>query len=422
MILLAMKCSVVAALLALASISQPAVAFAYGISTSQSGHHLRWDVDTVAFRMDPELVAALPEGQIMAATGMAFDAWRGLPRVPDLILRPGLPESPGHHDGGPTNGIYLIRDWQGKADQLAVTVVTYSGDTGRVLDADILVNANAAYSLLDEIAPDGTHYDIGAIMTHEAGHSLGLDESHTHPEATMWPSVNLGDTQQRSLSQDDEDGVIANYATSMPQPVSGCGRASVTGRSGASGSALWFGLAVVLAALWIARRALRGVARPALAFGLTGLVLATPVANGEDSATQGYEVHGTHGAAMQTPTRWISSRSAEAQQRLQQALGASSAAVLIQGRVHGLGASMKNGLITSQHAVRDAAGNEHRFSSLGGEVGGIGQRVSDSEPGPQDGEEIMLGSSVNGGTPWAYHRDGVVFGGWLGEGPAIRLE
>ena len=56
MILLAMKSSVVATILAVAGLSQPAVAFAYGISTSQNGRHLRWDVDAVAFRMDPELI------------------------------------------------------------------------------------------------------------------------------------------------------------------------------------------------------------------------------------------------------------------------------------------------------------------------------------------------------------------------------
>jgi hypothetical protein len=396
------------------------VAFAYGISTSQSGHHLRWSVDTVAFRMDPELEAVLPEGHIMAATNMAFDAWRGLPRVPDLVLRPGLPVSPGHHEGGPTNGLYLIRDWQGKPDQLAVTVVTYSGDTGRVLDADILVNANAAYALLDETSPATTHYDIGAILTHEAGHSLGLDESHTHPEATMWPSVNLGDTHQRSISEDDEQGVIMNYSGALPAPIAGCGRASVMGRTTHGGQMLWLGLVALAAGLWIARRTLRSLPRrPALAFGLSGLVFFAPVSTGEDSGngTDGYHVHGTHSVRVHTPTQWISGRTAEAQARLE-VLGHGTA---VRGTASVMGASLQNGLIVTKHSVRDAAGNEHSFSTLGGEVDGIGQLVSDSVAGPADGEEIVLGTSEQGGTPWAYHRDGLVFGGWLGEGPAIQL-
>ncbi|HMI93570.1 MAG TPA: matrixin family metalloprotease [Polyangiales bacterium] len=381
-------------------------------------------MDTVAFRMDPELVAVLPDGDIMAATNMAFDAWRGLPRVPDLMLRPGLPETPGHHDDGPTNGLYLIRDWQGKPDQLAVTVVTYSGDTGRVLDADILVNANAAYALLDEAAPATTHYDIGAILTHEAGHSLGLDESFMHAEATMWPSVNLGDTHQRTISEDDEQGVIMNYSGTMPLPVAGCGKASVLGRSShQGGQVLWIGLAVLAAGLWFSRRALRSVPRPALAFGLTGLVLAAPVPASEDNGIEGYAVHGEHAERMRTPAQWISSSTVEARARLEHLLGPDAAkALLVHGTARVMGASMQNGLITTQHSVRDSAGNEHRFGTLGGEVDGIGQLVSDSEPGPVDGEEIVLGTSAHGGTPWAYHRDGLVFGGWLGEGPAIRLE
>jgi hypothetical protein len=185
---------------------------------------------------------------------------------------------------------------------------------------------------------------------------------------------------------------------------------------------LWLGLAALVAGLWIARRALRGLPRPALAFGLTGLVLAAPVSTSGDSASEDYEVHGVH-AQVHTPAQWISSRTAAAQQRLEQVLGQGAAAnVLVRGKARVMGASMRNGLIVTEHSVRDSAGNEHRFGTLGGEVDGIGQLVSDSEAGPVDGEEIVLGTSAQGGTPWAYHRDGLVFGGWLGEGPAIRLE
>jgi hypothetical protein len=431
-----MKSSVISALIvAVAGLSQPAVAFAYGISTSQSGHHLRWDVDTVAFRMDPELEAVLPQGQILAATNMAFDAWRGLPRVPDLMLRPGTPVSPGHHDGGPTNGLYLIRDWQGKPDQLAVTVVTYSGDTGRVLDADILVNANAAYGLLNESSPDTQHYDIGAILTHEAGHSLGLDESRFHPEATMWPSVNLGDTHQRSISDDDEEGVIANYASEMPLPVAGCGNASVTGRPAQRAHVLFFALAALAAGLWLSRRSLRGLPRPTLAFGLAGLVLVAPSAGSSDassteasaraSADESATVTESARVAQQAmlarlPHGWVSSREPQARVRLEAALGHGAAeAVLVHGHSHTLAAAWQNGLIVTQHVVRDDAGAEHRIASLGGEVDGIGQLVSDSEAGPIDGAEVVLGSNAN---DWAYSQNGLLFGGALGDGPAIRIE
>ena len=35
---------------------------------------------------------------------------RGLPRVPDLMLRPGLPVSAGYHEGEDSNGVYFVRD------------------------------------------------------------------------------------------------------------------------------------------------------------------------------------------------------------------------------------------------------------------------------------------------------------------------
>src|SRR5262245_50133352 len=145
-----MKYCCICACLALVGMANPGTARAYGLNRSESGEPLRWSVDTVGFRLSSGLADAMPNGEAFAATTMAFEAWRGLPRVPDLMLVSGEPAAMGHHEGGPTNGVYLVRDWQSAPDQLAITVVTYSKSTGRVLDADILVNANADIQLLDE--------------------------------------------------------------------------------------------------------------------------------------------------------------------------------------------------------------------------------------------------------------------------------
>src|SRR5262245_3991259 len=125
-------------------------AHAYTINTTELGKRIRWSVDSVSLQMDAEYEGYLDPGDSFAALEMGFEAWRGLPRVPDLIVRSGRPAGLGHHDGHPTNGIYLLRDWPYEKEKLAVTIVTYEMDTGRLLDADIVVNGQAAFALLDE--------------------------------------------------------------------------------------------------------------------------------------------------------------------------------------------------------------------------------------------------------------------------------
>ncbi len=92
---------------------------------------------------------------------------------------------------------------------LALTTVTFSRSTGEILDADIEVNSFGVALSTD--ARSGSN-DLQAILTHEAGHFLGLDHSHL-PEATMHASysTDVTDMAFRSLHRDDERGVCAIY-------------------------------------------------------------------------------------------------------------------------------------------------------------------------------------------------------------------
>jgi hypothetical protein len=428
-----MKYSVVVAVLGLAAVASPQTAFAYGINMSESGNPLRWDRDTVAFRMDPELETSLPAGTAFGAVSMGFEAWRGLPRVPDLVLQPGKPEKAGHHGGErATNGVYLVRDWKGEPDQLAITVVTYNRSTGEIFDADILVNANASYQLLDESAPvDGAHYDLGAILTHEAGHSLGLDESETHPEATMWPLVSPGETHQRTLAEDDEQGVITNYAGSVPDAALGCGPSSVLGRPGEKSDALLSALLVLAAGLWLARTVRRqNLARRTLAFGLGSALIVAP---GVGSAPAAGDEHADHAVASAAhghgrgpraavPGVWLPESDPAARVRIARAFGpAAATSRLVRGHAKARASAWKDGFIVTEHAVREASGAEHRFEVRGGTVGELSQRWIHDAPPPADGDEIVLGTDDSGRTGWAHYQGGLIFGGSLGHGPAIRI-
>jgi hypothetical protein len=383
--------------------------------------------------MEPELEAFMPAGSAFGAVSMGFEAWRGLPRVPDLVLQPGRPEKAGHHGGErATNGIYLVRDWQGEPDQLAITVVTYNRSTGEIFDADILVNANASYQLLDEgAAADVSHYDLGAILTHEAGHSLGLDESDTHPEATMWPLVSPGETHQRTLSEDDEQGVITNYAGSVPDAALGCGPSSVLGRPGKKSDALLSALFVLAAGLWLARTVRRqNLARRTLAFGLGSVLIVAPGVGSAPAAGDEHADHAVataaaghaHGPRAAVPSAWLAESDPAARVRIARAFGpAAATSRLVRGRIAGRAAAWQDGFIVTQHAVRDASGAEHEFELRGGTVGELSQRWIHDAPLPADGAEVVLGRDEHGRTGWAHYEGGLIFGGSLGHGPAIRI-
>jgi hypothetical protein len=176
--------------------------------------------------------------------------------------------APGYQTATRTNGIYLMNPWPFAKEQLAVTVSTYDLD-GHMIGADILVNGESDYAFL----PDGddiagmAHHDIAAVLTHEMGHVLGLDESPDDQSATMWPYIRGGEVHQRTLSDDDEQGIVSAYKdmTFEAAPANaGCTQASVLGARADASTMQWSGF--MFAAAWVGRRSLarRSVQRTSL--------------------------------------------------------------------------------------------------------------------------------------------------------------
>jgi hypothetical protein len=401
--------------------------------------------------MDSEYEHYLEPGDAFAAIEMGFDAWRGLPRVPDLVIRPGYPASLGHHDGHPTNGIYLLKDWPYEKEKLAVTIVTYEMDTGRLLDADIVVNGEAHFKLLPEpMTMPNDNYDLAAVLTHETGHVLGLGESKATPDATMWPYARPGDIDKRTLDDDDEEGVTESYLSAPPPASGACGSLTVAGRAHTH-SRLALGLWALAICPFVVGRSRR---RRRVLFGAASLFLIAMLVGFGDpeaanpatrriAAIEALTRDGTRDdrAALEVLS---SDESTEVARRAQHALGVILARApklriaaqsetgsarlrdligtgreLLVGRATRGETLVENGRFFTHYTVKTADGSEHMLRVQGGVRDGIGQRVLDAEPLPADAQEVAVVEQADGTQHWAYHQAGLLFGGQLGDGAAV---
>ncbi len=91
---------------------------------------------------------------------------------------------------------------------IALTTVTFRVDSGAIVDADIEIDSNPTRHPLSTTTPSTSQYDLLSVITHEAGHFLGL--AHTPVAmATMTPRYESGDTFLRDLERDDVCGICA---------------------------------------------------------------------------------------------------------------------------------------------------------------------------------------------------------------------
>lgn len=140
----------------------------------------------------------------------------------------------------PNANVWMFRDqdwpYEGQSSTLALTSTLFDTKTGALLDADVEINSFA----VDLTTTDtNVQKDLASIVTHEAGHFLGLAHS-TVKAATMFAQYQAGDLNYRSLHPDDVSGVCATYPParavpqcSQPSPPHGFSRFCGGGVSGA---------------------------------------------------------------------------------------------------------------------------------------------------------------------------------------------
>ncbi len=158
--------------------------------------------------------------QVMHA---AFATWAGasclgggMPQMAVTEAAPAVCDKHEYNSNASNANIILYHDtswpYEGTANTLALTTVTYNIDTGEIYDADMELNsADNDFTL----GTSNVEFDLQSIVTHETGHFQGLAHSG-NPTAVMWPEYTEHTVTLRTLTPDDEAGLCAVYP---PSPV-----------------------------------------------------------------------------------------------------------------------------------------------------------------------------------------------------------
>lgn len=147
----------------------------------------------------------------------AFQRWTGVRcdgQAISLVVDDRSPVScdePEYNSSHPNANIIMFRDadwpYAGASATLAQTTITFNFETGEIFDADIEVNSHKTRLTTHDSVVE---FDLESIITHEAGHFLGLSHSHV-PQATMYLEYTQGDRSIRDLEPDDVEGICAAY-------------------------------------------------------------------------------------------------------------------------------------------------------------------------------------------------------------------
>jgi hypothetical protein len=249
------------------------------------GTPLRWERQCITFSVESD------DPAVRDAVDRSFATWADIDcggRPIGLSLRQteetaNCTLAEYNSDAPNMNAILFVEDWADHAelpiDAFAVTLVWNLKDTGEIVDADMLLNPTLGNLTIcgANCSDDDNDIDIQNVVTHEAGHFLGL--AHTDVDgATMSPTAPVGQTEKRDLEDDDVAGLCTIYRDFAPASCSskayvprhgfsvecgssspsssgaGCAVLEVRG-SARSGHAFMLTIAVVLGtAVWSRRR------------------------------------------------------------------------------------------------------------------------------------------------------------------------
>ncbi len=186
-------------------------------TTTDAGVSIAWESSCFYYSLNEQGSGDIPFDELREVTRTSFDTWEKVscsyfffnetnPAQNDQA------EFSVHH--GNVNLLVWregLGSWPHHSSVLALTSINYDRNTGEILDVDIEFNgAIYTFATLDDY-PLGTDLiDLENTMTHEIGHTIGLDHTQD-PSTTMYGLGESGTTNKRTLTDDDINGLCAIY-------------------------------------------------------------------------------------------------------------------------------------------------------------------------------------------------------------------
>ena len=201
---------------------------------SAGGKPLFWPVSCISFSLqqDASKTQGIPYATFEKIAEQAFTSWQevdcGGGKKPSLKFSNYGAVSCGKHEYNqgavdssgkvvePPQGnanILVFRDekwpYDGTANTLALTTLTFNVESGEIYDADMEINAVKREVTLSTTETN-VQVDLLSVVTHEAGHFIGVAHS-SDPNATMFATYAPGTSELRTLSADDVAAVCSIY-------------------------------------------------------------------------------------------------------------------------------------------------------------------------------------------------------------------
>lgn len=224
-----------------------------GTQCSEHGEVLAWRRQCIGFAVSRRNTDDIAYERLSEVVERSFASWTAVQcngRPLGLQLEPmhtvTLCAAPEYNDDAPNvNAILFLDDWAERGlpeEAFGVTMVWHSAKTGEIYDADMQINETLGPLAICGDRCGAGEVDLQNVVTHEAGHFLGLGHSNL-ADATMADRAETGETQKRTLTDDDRRGLCSIYATFPPAscepadfvpnhgPATRCGEPAVAGAS-----------------------------------------------------------------------------------------------------------------------------------------------------------------------------------------------
>ncbi len=212
---------------------------------------LFWKGACVGYSVNSGASATTPLATASSVVDQAFNSWNGVACPAGNVgitasnLGPVECSEVRYNPNGPNQNVIVFRDdkwpYSDPNNTLGLTTVTFNADTGEIYDADMELNATAK-NLSTSAAVPANGFDLLSVITHEAGHFLGLAHA-TNATATMFASYKPGTATLRTLTPDDTAGICEIYPTATERAVDKTVAASMTLAADACDSAPRHGFA-----------------------------------------------------------------------------------------------------------------------------------------------------------------------------------